>query len=397
MLTRPRPGYAKPCEGLNRDGRGLNLLLVTRDAAWTVAVKGAAQSLDDSSVNACVARDAVNALASISSHYSHVLVDEEGADGLFNEIADLATEIAQPDTDMLALGILGRARRRVRIIRSATTQSVREALMATLPPRGRSAIEMSELRAALDGAMIETRYQPIIRVADRRPVGLEALARLNHPQEGTILPDRFVPQIEDAGLAAALTSLVSARALADLNGPFLAERGLLMSVNFPLDVLLQPDALTHLEEQRIASDIPADRIIVELTESRPVEDLKGLSSVLERLRALGYGAAIDDVGPGVPHIHALLDLPFTCMKIDKDLVQQACDDGDGHAFLRDVISRAKAKGLFIVAEGVESAEIWNIMADLGVHAVQGFLAARPLPVAAVPIWWDSWLQNQPAC
>lgn len=262
--------------------------------------------------------------------------------------------------------------------------------MASMSPRPRPAIDLAELRDALRGAMIETRYQPIVRIADRRPVGLEALVRLNHPEKGTLLPDRFVPQIEDAGLAAELTSLVSARAFADLAGPFLSGRGLRVSVNFPLDVMLAPAALARLEQQRAAAGIPAESIIVELTESRPVDDIPMLRKSLEYLRGLGYGAAIDDVGPAVPRLAPLLDLPFTSLKLDKDLVQMVNKSDDVRAFLAATIQQAKAHGLTVVAEGVETDAIWDRMRDLGADEIQGFLAARPLPVAAVPIWWDAW-------
>lgn len=263
--------------------------------------------------------------------------------------------------------------------------------MATSPTRDGFTMNVAELTAALKGAMIETRYQPIIRVADRCPVGLEALARLNHPERGTLSPDRFVPQIEDAGLAGELTGLVSARAFADLAGPFLTQRGLWMSVNFPLDVLLQPAALDRLDEQRIAAGLAADHIVIELTESRPVDDIPMLRRSLERLRGLGYGVAIDDVGPAVPRLAPLLELPFTSLKLDKDLVQQVNDSAEICTFLATTIVQAKAHGLAVVAEGVETDAIWDRMCDLGADEVQGFLAARPLPVAAVPIWWDAWM------
>lgn len=263
--------------------------------------------------------------------------------------------------------------------------------MASSPTRNGPTMNLAELTAALHGAMIETRYQPIIRITDRHPVGVEALARLNHPERGTLLPDRFVPQLEDAGLAAELTRLVSARAFADLAGPFLAERGLRMSVNFPLDVLLQPAALDRLEEQRIAAGLSATHVVIELTESRPVDDIPMLRRSLERLRGLGYGAAIDDVGPAVPRLGPLLELPFTSLKLDKDLVQQVNDSAEIATFLATTIVQAKARGLTVVAEGVETQAIWDRMRDLGADEVQGFLAARPLPVAAVPIWWDAWM------
>lgn len=372
-----------------------NLLLVSRSSTWFQAVNGATQQLGGGDVVACCARDALARLAGTSSHYSHLLVDRNDAEGLLDELADLATEVASPDTDMIVLGAADNRHPHIRVISAATSQSVAEVLMASPPARNRPAMDLSELRAALDGAMIETRYQPIVRIADRRPVGLEALARLNHPERGTLLPGRFVPQIENAGLAAELTSLVSARAFADLAGPFLARRGLRMSVNFPLDVLLQPAALDRLEQQREAAGIAADRIIVELTESRPVDDIPTLRRSLERLRSQGYGAAIDDVGPAVPRLAPLLELPFTSLKLDKVVVQRVIESEEARTFLANTTGQAKARGLTVVAEGVESSAIWDEMQALGVDEIQGFLAARPLPVAAVPIWWDAWLGTTP--
>jgi EAL domain-containing protein (putative c-di-GMP-specific phosphodiesterase class I) len=145
-------------------------------------------------------------------------------------------------------------------------------------------------------------------------------------------------------------------------------------VNFPLDVLLTPSALRRLEAQRLAAGLPADQVIIELTESRPVEDFVALRQPLEYLRTLGYRVAIDDAGPAVPGLAQLVELPFTSLKLDKDLVRQSVAD------------------LPVVAEGVETALIWDHMQALGVAEAQGFLVARPLPVAAVPIWLDSWLQ-----
>lgn len=368
-----------------------SLLLVTRNARWSKAVHGAAAELGAGGVLICGAQDAVRRLAGTSSYYSHILVDGDDADGLFNELADLATEVAAPDTDMIALGAAAQQRPLVRTILAATARSVREAILKSPWPRSRPTIDLSELRAALDGAMVETRYQPIIRFHDRNPIGLEALARLNHPQKGTLLPDRFVPQIEDAGLAAQLTRLVAERAFCDLSGPLLATRGLQMSVNFPLDVLLMPQALDMLEEQRAKSGLLAEQVIIELTESRPVDDVPMLRRSLDRLRTLGYGAAIDDVGPAVPRLAPLLDLPFTSLKLDKDLVQQVNHSDEIRAFLQETIEQAKQHGLDVVAEGIETNEIWRRMQSMGADHAQGFLAARPLPLAAVPIWWDSWL------
>nr|WP_294507260.1 EAL domain-containing protein [uncultured Rhodopila sp.] len=385
---RERPG-APPASGFN-------LLLVSRSEAWARAVQGAAEATGGG-VTPCTAHEALAHMAGPSARPSHVLVDAADADGLFDELARLALESDSPEKiGMLSLGLANRLLPHIGTIAEASPRSVIEALMTASQPRDTTAMDLAELRLALRGAMIENRYQPIVRMADRHPIGLEALARLNHPELGTLLPDRFVPQIEDAGLAAELTDLVSARAFADMAEPWLAERGVRVSVNFPLDVLLHPAALDRLERQREACNIDVARVIVELTESRPVDDFPLLRRSIDRLRGLGYGVAIDDAGPAVPWLTELLELPFTSLKLDKDLVNRAIEHETVHRFVASTIARGKQRGMIVVAEGVETPAIWDRMRALGVDEAQGFLVGRPLPLTAVPIWTGAWINQTPS-
>nr|WP_294519828.1 EAL domain-containing protein [uncultured Rhodopila sp.] len=373
-----------------------NLLLVSRSEAWAKAVQSAAEATGGG-VTACTAHEALAHMAGPSAGHSHVLVDAEDADGLFHELARLAVESDSSEKiGVLTLGLANRLLPHIGTIVEASPRSVIEALMTASQPRDTTAMDLAELRVALRGAMIENRYQPIVRMADRHAIGLEALARLNHPELGTLLPDRFVPQIEDAGLAAELTDLVSARAFADMAEPWLAERGVRVSVNFPLDVLLHPAALDRLERQREACGIDVARVIIELTESRPVDDFALLRRSIDRLRGLGYGVAIDDAGPAVPWLTELLELPFTSLKLDKDMVNRVIELEAVHRFVATTIARGKQRGMTVVAEGVETAAIWDWMLALGVDEAQGFLVSRPLPLAAVPIWTDAWISQIPS-
>jgi len=251
-------------------------------------------------------------------------------------------------------------------------------------------IALRDLDASLTGVVIETRYQPIVRMTDRKPIALEVLARMNHPVRGTLRPDRFVPQLENAGLAPALTKAVTHRAFVDMATPALAPHGLEIALNFPLDVLLVPQAMTLLDTQRARAGIAAGQIIIELTESKPVEDVADLGRAIERLRAAGYGVVIDDIQPEVPRLRALMELPFTGVKLDKDLVQVLGDDAGLHDFARETVQVAKSRGLSVTAEGVEDAAAWRLLAALGVDMAQGFLIARPMLAVAVPVWLRRW-------
>lgn len=370
----------------------LNLLLVCRDPSWSQAVH---EAMDARNIDICDAGNALVRLASTLPGYSHLLLQPHCDDGLFDTLLQLTSETAGSATELLMLGGFSTLSSQLNTICCATSQSVQEALM--MGPRSRRAQEtpfnLAELKAALDGGMISARYQPIVGVTDKVPFALEALARLDHPDQGTVLPDRFVPQIEDGGLADRLTELITERAFADLVGPALRDQSMVVAINFPLDVIMRPAAIERLERQRRSAGIPARRVIIELTESRPVDDFVALRLVLEQLRSLGYGVAIDDVSPLVPGLSELLALPFTCLKLDKDLVATAADVSSTLAFLRDTTARAHQAGMTVVAEGVETIETWRLMRSIGVDGTQGYLLARPLPAAAVPFWLAAWPDN----
>jgi EAL domain-containing protein (putative c-di-GMP-specific phosphodiesterase class I) len=248
----------------------------------------------------------------------------------------------------------------------------------------------SDLHEALSDARIQTLYQPIVRMADRRPVALEVLARLEHPAHGTLLPSRFIPPMEAAGLGWQLTAAVLLRAFDDWGGERLAALDLVLAFNFPLDVLLLPDALSHLDAVRMKAGIAAGRVVIELTESRPLAGLTELCQATRRLRALGYGIAIDDVGLDIRDHRALLDLHFTALKLDRKLVRDAHDDPASGEFLAHAIAAAGVAGMTVTAEGVEDEATWARMHALRVDHVQGYLVSRPLPAAAVLPWYREW-------
>ncbi|HST75393.1 MAG TPA: EAL domain-containing protein, partial [Acetobacteraceae bacterium] len=166
-------------------------------------------------------------------------------------------------------------------------------------------------------------------------------------------------------------------------------RDLTIALNFPLDVVLVPETMARLDAQCAGVGVRPEQIIVELTESRPAEDLAALRRSIERLRAGGYGLAIDDLGPSVPHHAALLRMPFTTVKLDIEVIRDM-HEADGRAFLLDTIDTARAQGMTIIAEGVEDRDTWRRLEARGVDHAQGFLISRPLPAAALPIWLDAW-------
>jgi EAL domain-containing protein (putative c-di-GMP-specific phosphodiesterase class I) len=376
--------------------RPLDVLLVSDDPRWTASVREAVAA-EGGVVETVSARTAVARLASAGARLSHILVDQNGADGLLGTLADLTSDTASAEVTLLVLGApaaVPRAsvRGKAGVIESADRQAIADSLAVRRFPANHNepTFAAAELLEVVSGEMIATRYQPIVRLADRTFTAVEVLARLNHPVHGTVTPDWFVPRFEDAGLSFTLTDMVSTRALADLTSPRFSGLGVAMALNYPLKVLSHPNAAHNLDQRRAALGLPPEQVQIELTESRPVEDFAALGRSLEHLRALGYRISIDDVGPAVKNLAKLLTLPFTGLKLDKGITRLIGTHKPGALFGPRVVEQARARGLTVVAEGVETRDMWDRLLALGVHEAQGYFIARPLPATAVPVWLEAW-------
>ncbi len=387
--------------GLPRDHSDQpNLLLLGLSPAWIGDVSREAEALGVRRIAAAsTAEEAVLRLAGGSPPVSHLLIQDSYVDALLPHLVDLTAGEAPAGISLVVLGagerlINNRSALSMIFVREHCQGWLQRILApAPAPVARQERLTVDELQEALSGARIQTRYQPIVRMHDSQPVGLEVLARLEHPVRGILQPDLFVPQIEDAGLAWPLTEAVIRRSFEDWGSGRLESFGLTLAINFPLDVLLIPEALVWLESQRKAAGLSAEHLVIELTESRPVTQIARLRQAIASLRGIGYGLAIDDVGPELRDHQALLDLQFTALKLDKELVRESPDSLIAARFLTQTIEAARAANLTIVAEGVEDGDIWQRMAALGVDQAQGFLVARPLPAAAVPLWHRDWCER----
>jgi EAL domain-containing protein (putative c-di-GMP-specific phosphodiesterase class I) len=377
----------------------LNVVMLGSDPAWIAAVRMQAAHLGLARVHvAHTPEDVVPLLSGGHPPVTHLLMQPSSAGDMLPELIDLTIDqalgvvlVLLGDPALLDQFLLSQAATHVPHPSPDWLHSVLSERFVR--PRAKTDAErptLAELQEALDSARIVTRYQPVVRLDTGAPVSLEVLARLEHKTRGILLPDLFVPSIEEAGLAWPFTQAVITRAFADWSEGKLGGFGLGLALNFPLDVLLIPDALSWLEERRREVAMPAHRVTIELTESRPVTEIDQLRHAITTLRGMGYQLAIDDVGPELRDHRELLDLPFTALKLDKNLVRESPDSASAAEFLATTIESARAANLTIIAEGVEDAEIWRRMRQLGVDEAQGFLIARPLPVSAVALWHKDW-------
>jgi EAL domain-containing protein (putative c-di-GMP-specific phosphodiesterase class I) len=248
-----------------------------------------------------------------------------------------------------------------------------------------------ELARAIASEAVVTRYQPKVRISDRVPVGVETLARLRHPRLGLLAPEQFVPLAESAGLAPQLTAAVTRRAVADIAAVREAGLKITVALNFPLEILALAAIPALLAQDVADAGLTPDCVIVELTESQVRDDLSVVRRVTDALRSRGFGLSIDDYGVGGAQARHLLELPFTEMKIDRSLVAGAITDPGLRTALETAAVIGRALKLTVVAEGVETPAIWDMLAGLPIDEAQGWMVGRPMPPGELAGWAAAWM------
>ena len=234
------------------------------------------------------------------------------------------------------------------------------------------------LHDALNKGQITPFFQPIIRLADRQPVGAEALARWLHPECGFIPPLDFIPLAEQSGLMETLTSQILLNVTNKADMLHRQGKSLSLSVNVSASSLHDPDFADRLIAMVAQHHLPPERIKIEITESIAVGATESITRLLTRLRINGFSLSIDDFGTGHSSLTSLYRLPFSELKIDKSFVLPMLENPDALAIVRALIDLAHNLGLTAIAEGVETAALHDRLVDLGCDYAQGYFYAKPL-------------------
>jgi diguanylate cyclase (GGDEF)-like protein len=254
----------------------------------------------------------------------------------------------------------------------------------------------ADLRQALDNDELEVYFQPKVAIADRRLVGVECLARWEHPAHGSVAPEDFVAVAEHTGLLGRLTEAVliaglrRARQWADAGHP------LPVAVNLSSRTLVDPEFPARVERLLAEQGVPPELLTLEVTEDGAVGESDRPLPVLRRLAALGVRLAVDDFGTGYSSLSHLQRLPVQEVKIDKSFVQGMATDAGDLAIVRAVVDLARHFGLDVVAEGVESELTLNLLAEVGCGIGQGFLFSRPLPYERLEAWLAAQTDAEPS-
>ena len=254
----------------------------------------------------------------------------------------------------------------------------------------RDTIDQLELRSdlvhALDRGELFLQYQPVVELAGERIIGVEALLRWRHPIRGVVAPLDFIPAAEATGLIIDIgrwvlhTACRQARVWQLANPEFADLR---LSVNLSPRQLAEDCILDDVRTALSLSGLPAQSLVLEITESVLMTDTAGSVDVLHRLRGLGVSIAVDDFGTGYSSLSYLRTFPLDGLKIDKSFVCDISEEHEQAALMSAILGLADGLNLWTVAEGIEEPYQAEWLRSLGCTYGQGYLFFRPLDATAI--------------
>ena len=249
----------------------------------------------------------------------------------------------------------------------------------------REAVE--EIRAALDARRFVPHYQPKVSLATGELLGVEALARWEHPELGLLAPIHFVSLMESSGLIEPLTHMMLAQAGRDAVA--WAKKGLRVpiAVNVSPLTLENPQCAKQLLATIAASGAQPPQIAFEITEKAFAKDATTVLENVLRLRMNGCGISVDDFGTGYSSLQQLNRSPITELKLDRSFVRRILSDSKARSILESTIDLATKLKLKTVAEGIDSEEQRDRLAELGCDMGQGYLFGKAMPGEDLMDWW----------
>jgi EAL domain-containing protein (putative c-di-GMP-specific phosphodiesterase class I)/GGDEF domain-containing protein len=243
----------------------------------------------------------------------------------------------------------------------------------------------TDLKEAIEQDTLEIYHQPQIDLKTLRVCSSECLIRWNHKTEGFISPVVFIPLAEDLGLINQLTLWVIKRSLIQ-HKQILISNNHMVSINISgKDIAYEhffDNALTIIEE----SEIPAEKIILELTESASISHNQQSLDLIQKLSDLGFTISIDDFGTGYSSMAQISHLPFQELKVDRQFVENVNDDEKRKTIAEATVKMAKGLGLEVVAEGINSQEDEDTLRSFGCDIGQGYYYAKPMPIEDYLDW-----------
>lgn len=255
--------------------------------------------------------------------------------------------------------------------------------------RRRQLVLLSSLKQAAATGGLEMWLQPKVAFSGEmisKCHGFEALVRWHHSEWGVVAPAEFVPFAEAAGMIGVISRCMIEQALRFLTEHGAAARGLDVSVNVSTADLLDEQFAAWLSDRAQQLGAPLERLILEITETRLMDDAERALPAMNALRAAGVRWSVDDFGTGYSSLAYLQRLPVSELKIDRAFVDHVDVSPQRRALLHSIVQLGHGLGLQVTAEGIERMEEWTELMSTGCDLAQGWLVARPMPLAAALEW-----------
>jgi EAL domain-containing protein (putative c-di-GMP-specific phosphodiesterase class I) len=236
------------------------------------------------------------------------------------------------------------------------------------------------LRQALEQKQLVLHYQPQIDLLSGRLVGLEALLRWQHPMQGLIAPDDFVPLAEETGLIVPIGEWVLQEACTQIKA--LQQAGMdpvRISVNISSRQIKQPGFIAMIDRVLEKTGFDPRGLILEITESSLMNNVEKTIKTLEEIKARGIHLSIDDFGTGYSSLRDLKRFPISQLKIDQSFVHDITANANDEAIAASIIALSRSMHMTVIAEGVETEEQLQLLQQMGCTQGQGYLISRPLP------------------
>lgn len=265
-----------------------------------------------------------------------------------------------------------------------------EELSAVISAAARNGLPIRavDLDYAIAAGQMVPYYQPKLRVADRKPVGAEALVRWEHPARGTLGPAVFLPLAEKGPAIISLTDLMVERAARDCAAWRAAGHEVSVAVNISASCLADPGFADRVATLAARAGAEPAALTLEITETAAMVNTPAVTAALAGLSRHGFVLSMDDFGTGCSSLAELHRLPFHELKIDRSFVSAMLRDREAMVITRAVIGMARRLGLRTVAEGVEDEDSMDALGEMGCDMAQGFRFGRPMPPGRFLDWLD---------
>lgn len=238
----------------------------------------------------------------------------------------------------------------------------------------------TQLRQAIERQQLELHYQPKVRLDDGRIVGVEALVRWRHPEQGLISPLRFIPLAEETGLIVPMGEWITQEACAQIRRWQDDHiKDVAVAINLSSKQFLQPNLAQSVQQAVDAAGIHPGCLEFELTESLAMGNPEKSAAIMDALKQLGVSLSVDDFGTGYSNLSHLIRFPVDKIKIDQSFIRNMIESTEAQAIVKAIINMGQTLHLTVVAEGVETEGELALLAEQGCDEIQGYYFSKPLP------------------